>query len=241
MKNPVYEPSGKAREYSEMALNIYTGCDHGCAYCYAPSVLKKDRTIYHSDVKLREGVLEALERQCASGSLNGKTVLLCFTCDPYSPAAVKTGATRKALEIFNKYGINFNVLTKGGMRAAEDFDLYKPGDSFGTTMTFAYADTSMGWEPMAAFPKDRAHAIQVACDKGIKTWVSLEPVISTTDALVIVESLFSCVGKWKVGKWNYDARAKDIDWKVFGNEIEQLFIRLGCDYYIKEDLRKAMA
>ena len=28
----IYEPRGKAREYSELAVNLYTGCSHGCRY-----------------------------------------------------------------------------------------------------------------------------------------------------------------------------------------------------------------
>ena len=35
MNKPIYEPSGRAREYGELAVNIYTGCNHGCSYCYA--------------------------------------------------------------------------------------------------------------------------------------------------------------------------------------------------------------
>lgn len=34
----IYEPSGKAREYSPLALNLYKGCDHGCNYCYVPDM-----------------------------------------------------------------------------------------------------------------------------------------------------------------------------------------------------------
>jgi DNA repair photolyase len=30
----IYEPSGAAREYATLALNIYKGCTHGCKYCY---------------------------------------------------------------------------------------------------------------------------------------------------------------------------------------------------------------
>ena len=29
---PIYEPKGKAREYADLALNIYTGCPNGCEY-----------------------------------------------------------------------------------------------------------------------------------------------------------------------------------------------------------------
>ena len=31
----IYEPKGKAREYSPLALNLYLECQHGCKYCYA--------------------------------------------------------------------------------------------------------------------------------------------------------------------------------------------------------------
>ena len=34
--NAIYEPKGAAREYAELACNLYTGCNHGCLYCYAP-------------------------------------------------------------------------------------------------------------------------------------------------------------------------------------------------------------
>ena len=37
----IYEPRGKAREYSPLAVNLYFGCGHRCEYCYAPSFLHK--------------------------------------------------------------------------------------------------------------------------------------------------------------------------------------------------------
>lgn len=38
--NVVYEPRGRAREYSELAYNLYRGCTHGCRYCYAPACMR---------------------------------------------------------------------------------------------------------------------------------------------------------------------------------------------------------
>jgi DNA repair photolyase len=35
----IYVPSGAAREYSPLALNYITGCDHGCAYCLEGNTL----------------------------------------------------------------------------------------------------------------------------------------------------------------------------------------------------------
>ena len=30
----LYEPTGKAAEYSPWAVNFYPGCSHNCKYCY---------------------------------------------------------------------------------------------------------------------------------------------------------------------------------------------------------------
>ena len=50
---PIYEPRGAAREYGELALNIYTGCPHRCFYCFAPSVLHREREAFHTNVQPR--------------------------------------------------------------------------------------------------------------------------------------------------------------------------------------------
>ncbi len=84
----IYAPTGLAREYALLAVNLFTGCAHGCLYCYA------DQRAMPS----REGVLEALEREAAAlANRRGLfdpppgPVLLCFTlryfCDPYQRAA----------------------------------------------------------------------------------------------------------------------------------------------------------
>ena len=37
----IYIPSGKAREYSPYACNLYLGCSHACEYCYTPDALRR--------------------------------------------------------------------------------------------------------------------------------------------------------------------------------------------------------
>ena len=57
----------------------------------------------------------------------------------------------------------------------------------------------------------------------------------------VIEMLSEChdiIDKVKIGKLNY--HPSHIDWKQFGQDVEQLCQRLGLDYYIKDSLRKEM-
>lgn len=60
---PIYKPRGAAAEYGEYAVNIYTGCPHGCYYCYAPSVLRKKPEEFRGRAVPRLGIIEAVKRQ----------------------------------------------------------------------------------------------------------------------------------------------------------------------------------
>jgi DNA repair photolyase len=192
-----------------------------------------------ADVKPREGIVEAVKNQLSGGKYKGKKIMLCFMCDPY-PAEIDTTPTREIIKLIKTAGANVSILTKGGMRAERDFDLYGEDDSFGSTLTSADTDKSLEWEPKAAEPLSRIQAIVEAHEVGVKTWVSLEPVISTQDAIGFVTDMHRHVDLWKVGRWNYDSRANEIDWGRFGRNIEGILKILKCDYYIKDDLRKEM-
>jgi DNA repair photolyase len=60
----IYEPGGRAREYAALAANLYSGCGHGCKYCYAPDVLHRKREVFHQNPTVREAVLEQFEKDC---------------------------------------------------------------------------------------------------------------------------------------------------------------------------------
>jgi DNA repair photolyase len=246
----IYPPKGRALEYADFALNIYNSCGFGCKYCYVPAVLHKDRNEFHKIEAIRKDVLEKAEHDAKEGS--GKAVLLCFTCDPYQDLDEKTGLTREVMKIFNRYGVNWIVLTKGGRAAERDFDLYKPGDSFGSTLTFINDQDSLFWEPEAACPMSRLKTLRAAHDMGIKTWVSMEPVISAEQTLKLIEESFTFVDLYKVGKLNSENSRgseqyeelkqieKSINWKDFGQKAEALLKGYSKEYYIKGDLRKEM-
>lgn len=260
----IYQPSGKANEYAEWALNHYVGCDHGCTYCYVPNVLHTDRQAFHANVRPRF-TIEELHRDCQrmnrkdhAGLLettapvlrmfvtgegervNNKQVLLSFTCDPYCQANEEYGFTRQVIEVLHEYGFSVCTLTKGGLRAMCDAELFTPNDAFATTLTCLNINDSEQYEPGAASPESRIESLMNYHSIGIPTWVSLEPVLSPEDTLRLIEVTAGYVDLFKVGTLNYHPRAKEINWCEFGHKSVELLESLGKRYYIKEDLQKKM-
>jgi DNA repair photolyase len=234
----VYEPRGRAREYSALAVNLYNGCSHGCKYCYAPDCMRRDRQEFYGHQKARASIIEKLEADCKQLQNTNERVLLCFTCDPYQKIDTELQLTRQALELFKIYSIPFQVLTKGGHRAMRDFDLYKPGDAFATTLTFMDEDKSRHYEPGAALPQDRIQTIKEAHALGIETWVSFEPVLNDEEVLRLLDATHEYVNLYKVGKVSRFKPDKEINWDKFAYKIVNRLEKLRVKYYIKNDLRK---
>lgn len=233
----IYEPKGRAGEYALLAANLYTGCPHGCGYCWVPQVLHRDREEFLK-TEPRKDVLKQLEKDAAHHlvACTPRRVLLCFACDPYPPLAKERGITRQAIEILRRHSVPFQVLTKGGMLAARDFDLYRPYDMFGSTMTFTVPDDSEKWEPGAASPANRIAAIGLAKSKGIRTWASLEPVVDPAQTLDLIRLLHNDVDHFKIGILNYAKPPAPIDWREFGRRAIELCEFHRVSYYIKHDL-----
>ena len=234
MKPPIYEPKGKAKEYGDFALNIYTGCPHQCFYCFAPSVLHKDKEAFHSNVEPRPGIVEEVKKQLFKEQITGKLIHLCFTCDPY-PTGYDTTATRDVIRLLKDYGNHVQILTKGtGLR---DLDLLDEEDWYGITIS-CLSKAHLA-EPMAMAPSARLQVLEMAHNRGIKTWVSFEPVIDDEEVLDFLRNYpLKRINKIKIGKLNY--HRSDIDWKKFGVEAEKICQNMDVDYYIKDSLRAEM-
>jgi hypothetical protein len=225
---PLYEPRGKAKEYGDYAVNIYTGCPHRCYYCFAPNVLHRDREEFHSRVEPRPGIVEALRKQIEREGVRDKLIHLCFTCDPY-PTDYDSTTTREVIKVIKESGNHVQILTKGDGR--RDFDLLDGDDWYGVTLDGG----ATRWKPAEC---NGIRHLQEAKARGIKTWVSFEPVLSASWVLICIRYGFPWFDKVKIGKLNY--YHSDIDWKAFGLEAEALCQKVGLDYYIKESLRAEM-
>lgn len=237
----IYEPQGRAAEYCKLACNVYSGCSGGCSYCWVPKMPYAKP--YHEFVKpsVRPHFLGMLEREAAAKERRGEAggqVLLSFTCDPYQPLELERKQTLGAINVLHAHGYKVCVLTKGGSRSLRDIGLFGEGDAYAATLTLTHDAASREWEPGAALPADRMFALKTFHDRGIYTWVSLEPVLDPEATKNIVKTTYPYVDEYRVGKLNYHPRANTIDWRKFANEIVELFGKLNCKYYIKQDLRK---
>jgi len=237
---PIYEPKGRAKEYGDYCVNIYTGCNHGCTYCYCPAVLRMSREDF-MNVRQRTGLLDALNKQLATGEYKDKLIHLCFSCDPYPAPPVDTTITREVIKAIKAAGAHVQILTKGGRRAERDFDLLDKEDWFGVTYTGNPEGTlfePLDCEPNAAPVSERLHSLAEAYERGVNTWVSLEPVINARDVLHFLDMNVYYVKKYKIGKLNH--AQLDTNWAEFGRRAERICQNWRHDYYIKADLRREM-
>jgi DNA repair photolyase len=233
----IYEPSGRAGEYAHLAVNLYTGCPGRCYYCYVPRILRMDREQFHKHVTPRTGILGAIQREAANLAGTSRRVFLCFTCDPYPDVEKENGITRLALMYLKKHRIPFAVSTKFGSLAVRDFDLYGPDDMFGVTLTTVDGKQADEWESGADLPGYRTGALLEAKGAGIRTWVSLEPVIDPEHSLKVIRRTAAYVDHYRIGGLNYEKLRPTIaQYRIFGIKAIELCEKLGKSYWIKEDL-----
>jgi len=232
----IYEPRGRAREYSPLALNIYNRCDHHCKYCYVPIIQKKyGHDTSSGKIYPRVNILTELREEAKRHSF-GKQVLLCFMGDPYCRADVEYETTRGILEILLKNQVTVAILTKGGKRCLRDLDLFKQFHAVkvGATLTLLDDADSLKWESDAALPKDRIGTLRKLKENGIKTWVSFEPVIDVRQTLQLIDTTHEFIDQYKVGKMNH--YNTDTDWRDFGIKAIEKLNGYGKKFYVKKDL-----
>ena len=146
----IYERPGG--EYAELGLNLYGGCSHNCVYCYNK---REDRTKKRYDQPTKKASLPNIQSDLMilHGAHDKGPVHISFVGDPYDMSrrdedrssgilkflggnSCSDSYTRSVIKTFRAYDHPFQILTKGGMLAAKDFDLYGPDDWFGSVRSF---------------------------------------------------------------------------------------------------------
>jgi len=234
--NVIYEPKGRAREYSELACNLYLGCTHGCRYCYAPACMRTTDEEWHAAARPRAKVIELLGKDARNLRGDQRRILFCFLSDPYQPLEREKHLTREALSVVYANGLKSQILTKGRAELIQnDMDLMKKaGTHLGITLSFIDDAKRQEWEPNASSVSDRLDILKQAHKAGIYTWVSLEPVIDPEQAIDVIRKAHNYVRFWKVGKLNHMKEyEQSVNWRQFLYTVEELLKSYGANYYIK--------
>jgi len=248
-------PEFPAREYSPLSLNYYTSCDHGCVYCYNNRWKEKNSSpVKQPKPAARKDVLKLIREDAQRMKflgINDKQVMLSFWGDPYCCEEKNLNLTTEVLEILLQNKIPTAILTKGGTGCLKDLELFKKfgkGIKVGATLTFTGDKHSKYFEPDAALPQDRFDALEKLHKAGVKTWISMEPVIDVNQSLEIIEITNKYVDQYMLGKLNHNKVETLVNGKFafnnkpnFKNFLHEAVKKLRLynnDFYVKEALRK---
>jgi DNA repair photolyase len=167
------------------SLNPYRGCFHACAYCYARPTHELlgwgAGTDFDRRIVVKTNVAELLAQRFEQRSWTGEAVTMCGVTDPYQPLEANYELTRRCLEVFRDYRNPLCIITKGVL-VRRDLDLLAEIASVTAlhvdfSIPFADAGIAAALEPSVASPDQRFAAMAALSAAGIRTGLSLAPIV----------------------------------------------------------------
>jgi DNA repair photolyase len=159
----------------EFALNPYIGCEHACAYCYAPYVMNRDPRAWGGPIEAKMNIpaLLAKEVDRVRGTVGVGTVT-----DPYQPAERQLELTHKCLVILSRKKIPISIHTKSDL-ILRDMELIRGGREaeVGITVTTVNEGVAQQWEPRSPSPFRRLKAVESLVKEGVDTYVLVGPIV----------------------------------------------------------------
>lgn len=154
-------------------VHPYTGCSHGCLYCYATSYIPR-----HSLVRAKNNFIERLRRDIDRIPKN-ILIEMSSSSDPYPSIESQYNLTRRTLFTLLSRGFKVLVLTKSSL-IVKDLDVLKKfRNNVVVSITITTLDESIALrlEPGAPLPSERLRAIEILTQSGIKVVARIDPII----------------------------------------------------------------
>lgn len=154
-------------------VNPYTGCGHGCLYCYITSYIPNA-----FNPRPKEDLVEKIRRDLEKIP-RGSIVALSNSSDPYTPPEATLGLTRKVLQILLERGYKVIITTKSPL-VLRDLDIFTRNRGrvvVQITITTLREDLAAVLEPRAPRPAGRLEAVRRLASVGIPVSVRLDPLI----------------------------------------------------------------
>jgi len=202
----IYNPSGKAGEYSYWACNFYVGCSNGCTYCYCKKgmlgkALGGDKPVLKKCFKGEDDALPTFQReiQLNMDVLREHGIFFSFTTDPMIPETI--ALTQDAIGIAQYNKIPCKILTKNTEWVNDlinDWNEFKDHDQD----LIAYGFTLTGHdelEPGANTNTERIEALKKLHEAGFKTFASIEPIVDFESSLRMIKETVGFCDLYKIG------------------------------------------
>ncbi|MHC4479474.1 MAG: SPL family radical SAM protein [Planctomycetota bacterium] len=175
----------------DYSMNCYTGCRHGCVYCYARFM---QRFHPHPEpwgefVDVKTNAPDALEKQLRRARPG--EVFVSSACDAWQPLERRWELTRACCQLLIEHGFRVNALTKSAL-VLRDLDVFRPGLArVGTTVTSPDPELARLWEPGADPVEQRWRILQCAREAGLATAVMFGPLLPwLSDSRESLDALF---------------------------------------------------
>jgi len=171
-----------------------------------------------------------LEREAKK--LEGETISIANSSDPYPTLEAKICLMRKCLEILSRYNCKIQLVTKSNL-VARDVDLLRKVPSV-VSLTITTDDDSVARliEPNAPLPSERLKTVEFLVKKEIPTSVRIDPIIPflNDNAQSLIKTLAS-LGVKHVTASTY--KVKQDNWQRFSLKLPKTAEKLKPFYFEK--------
>jgi len=160
------------------SLNPYRGCQHRCAYCYAPNVLRIQRDAWDTKIEVKSNIPLVLAKELRTKKPG--IVGISTVTDPYQPLEQKYKLTRSCLEYLLQYDFPAHIQTKSAL-VTRDIDLLSRFSDSQVMFSIGtlHEDERKLLESYSSSIQDRLMALKKCVDAGLKTSVFFGPVYPT--------------------------------------------------------------
>jgi DNA repair photolyase len=166
---------GSKCKYTTRLDTYGCGCQHGCKYCYAKSLLSF-RNLWDS---IEPSVADLHKIENKIKKLPKGTILrLGGMTDCFQPYELQVRNTYNTIKLLNKYGIGYLIVTKSHIVANDEYIeiLDKKLAHIQITVTTLDDKRSLEYEK-ASVPSKRVAAIKKLQEKGFDVAIRLSPII----------------------------------------------------------------
>ena len=206
------------------AINPYTGCTHGCVYCYACFMRRftnhKEPWGHFLDAKVN--AREVLSRQLARRREPIKEVVfLSSVTDPYQPAESIYKLTRGLLEVLLEYQIPVSILTKSDL-VLRDIDLLRQFNACSVGLSIMTTDQAIArrFEPRASSPMRRIQALRQLKENNISTYAFVSPYLPRLSRIEqLLEALDGAIDEVGVETLN----TKEASWRGVKRVLDECY------------------